>query len=199
MKNRRCNLPPTLLILVLLLISSCLKASDGNGTTSLFKGNLSGTFNPFNPKLTAQVELPIRQRSSYGIALNYYFVNWTGPMVEPLLRFYGRRHGNAEGSFFQLKMIYGNLSTLDFKEYNGALKNERWNTFGCGLAYGYKFKASEHFTIEPLGGFRFLTPPYYRYYPYIDESIYASITEGVIWYVSSGFPLDVQVKLGYQF
>ncbi|MFM7218439.1 MAG: hypothetical protein ACKO1U_10500 [Bacteroidota bacterium] len=167
--------------------------------TKPFRYHLSGTFNPFNPKLTAQLELPIKTRMSYGVAMSYYFINWEGPMAQPFLRLYGKRKGNAMGSFLQFKLMYGYLTTLDYEDYNGALLNERWHTFGVGLAYGYKFRVNDYLTIEPMVGVRLLTPPYYIYDENVDESLYASIAEGVVWYITSGSPLDLSVKLGVQF
>jgi hypothetical protein len=192
-------MPRLIICLSLLMCFHFVKAGDTTERFTFFRGNVAAAYNPFNPKVTAQLELPIRHRASYGLSLSYYLINWEGPLAEPFIRVYGKRHGNEQGSFFQFKLSYGNLSTLNFNDYNGALRNECWNTFGFGLAYGYKFNVGDQFTIEPLGGFRFLTPPYYRYYPNIDESFYASLAEGVIWYVSSGLPLDLQVKFGYQF
>ena len=65
------------------------------------------------------------------------------------------------------------------------------------MDFGYKFLIGDHFTIEPLLGFRLLSPPVYNY----DESYYDAldIAEGIGWYLTTGFPLDYQLKFGYQF
>jgi hypothetical protein len=161
-----------------------------------FKGHASGTFGILNAKIRAQYEMPLKDRASFGINMNYYLVNWTGPVLEPFIRLYGKRDGNAEGFFGQVKLIYGNLSTLDFD--SGYYTNQRFSTYGFGMDFGYKFLIGDHFTIEPLLGFRLLSPPVYRY----DDSYYndaLSIGEDVAWYVTTGFPLDYQLKFGYQF
>ena len=184
----------------ILTLTVCISRAQTSETASgLFHSNSSVTFNPFNPKITAQLELPIKHRGSFGLSANYYFMNWKGPMAEPFIRIYGRKYGNESGSFLQLKLMYGYLSTLDFEQFNGVLRNKYWQTFGGGAAYGYKILLDNNITIEPLIGIRLLSPPYYRYYPNIDESLYATLAESVIWYVSTGLPLDFQIKFGYQF
>lgn len=164
-----------------------------------FKGHASGSVGILNPKIRLQYELPLKDRASYGMSMNYYLVNWTGPVFEPFIRLYGKKDGNAEGFFFQPKLIYGNLSTLDYDLYGGYLENKRWSTFGVAMNCGYKFLLGDHFTIEPLGGFRFLSPPVYRYRTGADEDYYANIGEGIGWYLTTGFPIEFQVKFGYQF
>jgi len=164
-----------------------------------FKGHASGTFGLLNTKIRLQYEMPLKSRASYGMNMNYYLVNWTGPVFEPFIRIYGKRDGNTEGFFCQGKLIYGNLSTLDYDLYGGALENKRWSTFGFGVNCGYKFLLGNHFTIEPLTGVRLVTPPVYNYKAGIDESYYAGIGEGIGWYLTTGFPLEFQLKFGFQF
>jgi len=36
---------------------------------------------------------------STGASLNYYRVSWTGALIEPFVRIYGRTNGSAEGFF----------------------------------------------------------------------------------------------------
>ena len=183
----------TMLILAV-IISSISYGQD-------FKGNISATVGPINGKIRVQYELPLKARASYGINMNYYLVNWTGPIFEPFIRIYGKRDGNQEGFFGQIKLMYGNLSTLDFAAYDGAIANKRWSTYGGGLNFGYKFALGKrnHFTMEPLTGFRFLTPPVYRYNNTATEADYAAIGEGIGWYLTTGFPIDFQMKFGFQF
>ena len=64
-------------------------------------GHASGFFGILNPKARIQYELPISESLTTGANLNYYFVNWTGPLLEPFIRAYGRNGGNEEGWFFQ--------------------------------------------------------------------------------------------------
>lgn len=159
-------------------------------------GNVSATFGILNPKLRLQYERPLKKRASYGINANYYLVNWTGPTFEPFIRIYGKKDGNVEGFFSQFKLIYGNLSVLDYNSQY--FVNKRWSTYGCGINFGYKFLLGKHFTIEPLMGFRFLSPPVYRYTP----DWYANgeaVGESIGWYITTGLPFDLQVKYGFQF
>jgi hypothetical protein len=164
-----------------------------------FKGNVSGTVGILNAKIRVQYEMPLKDRASFGVNLNYYLLNWKGPVLEPFIRIYGKKDGNAEGFFGQAKLIYGNLSTLDYDAYGGALSNKRWSTFGFGINCGYKFLLGEHFTIEPLAGFRFVSPPTYRYNPGYDPANYEVLAEGTAWYLTTGLPLDFQLKFGFQF
>ncbi len=182
----------TITILGALLISGLTYAQN-------FKGHASGSFGILNPKVRAQYEIPLKSRASYGMNMNYYLVNWTGPIFEPFIRIYGKKDGNAEGFFSQAKLIYGNLSTVDYDLYEGNLENKRWSTFGFGVNCGYKFLLGNHFTIEPLTGFRLLSPPVYRYKSGFDEDEYLDIAEGIGWYLLTGFPLDFQIKFGFQF
>jgi hypothetical protein len=180
------------LLFAALLLTTLTYAQD-------FKGHASGTFGILNGKVRVQYELPLKDRASFGMNMNYYLVNWTGPVFEPFIRIYGKKDGNAEGFFGQAKLIYGNLSTLDYELYGGDIENKRWSTYGFGLNCGYKFLLGKHFTIEPLTGFRFLSPPVYRYKTGVDEDYYANIGEGIGWYLTTGFPLDFQLKFGFQF
>jgi hypothetical protein len=180
------------LFLLALCVAKLTSAQD-------FKGHASATFGILNSKIRVQYEMPIKSRASYGVNMNYYLVNWTGPVFEPFIRIYSKRDGNGEGFFGQAKAIYGNLSTLDFDLYDGAIKNERWSTFGFGLSGGHKFLLGKHFTIEYLTGFRILSPPTYIYESGFDETSYQEIGEGIGWYLTTGFPLDFQLKCGFQF
>ena len=74
-----------------------------------FKGNISGTVGLINLKARIQYETPIGDNLSTGVNLNYYFVNWTGPLIEPFFRIYSKKEGNTEGWFLQGKLGYGNL------------------------------------------------------------------------------------------
>ncbi len=182
----------TTMLVLALLITSWAYAQK-------FNGNASAMFGILNSKIRVQYEMPLKSRASYGMNMNYYLVNWKGPVFEPFIRIYGKKDGNVEGFFGQAKLMYGNLSTLDFESYGGAVLNKRFSTYGFGLNCGYKFLIGKHFTIEPLAGFRLLTPPVYKYSTQVAEDYYASIGEGIGWYLTTGFPLDFQVKCGFQF
>ncbi len=104
-----------------------------------FKGHASGTFGILNGKVRVQYEMPLESRASYGMNMNYYLVNWTGPVFEPFIRIYGKKDGNAEGFLGQAKLIYGNLSTLDYDLYGGRVQL----TLNCPLGvFFYNSKTS---------------------------------------------------------
>ncbi len=177
-----------------LLVSAILLATGFvNGQD--FKGNISGTLGILNAKIRLQYEKPIGERYSTGANLNYYFVNWTGPIIEPFVRIYGRSEGNKEGFFGQFKLGYGNLKSLNLElnqSGNYVESNKRWSTIGGGVDCGYKFLIGKHFTIEPLAGLRYYTAP-----KEVDNP--AALGEDIGWYVTTGLPLDFQLKFGYQF
>lgn len=148
-----------------------------------FRGHASGTIGLINVKLRAQYEIPFKDNFSLGINCNVYFINFVGPSFEPFFRAYLRKHGNEKGFFGQGKLIYGNLSQ--------AFSEDRFNMFGFGLGGGYKFLIKDHFTIEPILGGRFVSPP--------PEQQSANVGEQIGFYITTGFPLDFQLKFGYQF
>ena len=155
-----------------------------------FKGHASGTFGILNAKIRLQYELPIGSKYSTGANLNYYMVNWKGPIIEPFLRLYAGDN-NESGGFFQVKAGYGNLTTLP--EMNST--SARWSTFGGGVAWGYKYVRPSGFTIEPLIGLRLYSTP--KYNESTDE--FENLGEDIGWAVTTGFPVDFQLKFGYQF
>jgi hypothetical protein len=148
-----------------------------------FRGHASGEIGFINFKLRAQYEMPVRENYSVGINCNIYFINFVGPSFEPFFRAYLRKHGNEKGFFGQGKFIYGNLSQ--------AFADDRFNMFGFGLGGGYKFLIKDHFTIEPILGYRFVSPP--------PEPQSVNVGETIGFYITTGFPLDFQLKFGYQF
>jgi hypothetical protein len=176
------------MLLTALLITSLTFAQG-------FKGNASGTFGIFNRKVRIQYEMPLSTRASFGVNLNYYLRGWSGPVLEPFIRVYGRKRGNAEGLFGQAKFIYGNLLTVDDGLQKIAPENKRWTTYGAGISIGYKFLVGKNFTIEPLTGYRFLTPPYFVNNSQKEFSGWFL----PIWYLTTGQMIDFQIKFGYQF
>lgn len=153
-----------------------------------FKGNASGSVGLLNSKVRIQYEIPLESRGSYGMNLNYYLIKWTGPVFEPFLRFYSKKDGNSKGSFWQAKVIYGNLSNLYYDNNGSSYTKPRWPTYGFGINYGNKFLLGKHFTVEYLSGIRFLSSP-----------VYGDLEDIADWYLSTGFPIDFQMKFGYQF
>jgi hypothetical protein len=165
---------------------------------SQINGAISTTFGIVNPKLRIQYEKPINYRSTFGANINYYFVNWKGPKIDLFARLYSKKDGNEEGNFLQAKLGYGNLSTLDFNE--DYMLNSRWSTFGIGLAGGKKFILGDNFIIESLLGFHIYSSPSIDYISGYDEVDYAiELGEDIGWFLTTGFPVDFQLKFGYQF
>ncbi len=164
------------------------------------QGCISGTYSTVNAKVRIQYEYLIEGQYSGGVNLNYYLLNWQGPVVEPFIRVYGKRYGNKEGFFAQLKLIYGNLSSLKELYDGNYIMNKRFSTFGVGASAGYKFLIGKDFVIEPLAGIRFLTPPQTKWVNITSEQeALNKLGEGIGWYLATGFPLDFQLKFGYQF
>jgi hypothetical protein len=159
-------------------------------------GNISGTIGIINFKARFQYELPIDNNMSTGVNLNYYFVNWTGPLIEPFFRLYRKKDSNSEGWFLQGKLGYGNLKSLDeYFSLDPNYNQKRWSTFGGGIAVGNKFFITDVLTIEILGGLRIYSGPNFDEDQYdLDE-----IGEDLGWALTTGFPLDLQMKIGYQF
>ena len=158
-----------------------------------FKGHASGTFGILNAKIRVQYEIPLGNKFSAGANLNYYMVNWTGPIIEPFARIYVS-DGNKSGGFFQLKAGYGNLSTLPYMNTTAS----RWSTYGGGVAWGYKYLRPSGFTIEPLIGLRAYSAPNEN----ADLSTVKNaqnLGENIGWALTTGFPIDFQLKFGYQF
>lgn len=158
-----------------------------------FTGHISGTFGPLNSKFRIQYELPFKKHFSSGANINYYLLNWKGPIIEPFVRIYVS-DGNKSGGFFQFKLGYGNLTTLPYMNSS----SNRWSTVGFGLAWGYKHVRPSGFTIEPIIGVRIYKAP--KEYTNINTLQGASnLGENIGWTVTTGFPLDFQLKFGYQF
>ncbi len=166
-----------------ILIAALLSAFTLSTITAQnFKGHVSGEIGFLNFKVRAQYELPVGDMFSTGINCNVYFINFVGPSFEPFFRAYLKKHGNEKGFFGQAKFIYGNLSN--------AFDDGRFNMFGFGLGGGYKFLIGNHFTIEPLLGYRFVSPP---------GTSQSQLGETIGFYGTTGFPIDFQLKFGYQF
>jgi hypothetical protein len=84
--------------------------------------------------------------------------------------------------------------------YPDAFSNKRWSTYGFGLNCGYKIKPSDHFIIEPLIGLRVLSKPVYKCNPgYRDECEEMQTGYENDWFFLNGFPIDFQLKFGFQF
>lgn len=165
-----------------------------------FNHHISASFTGIlNYKVRVQYERQLGKKGSFGANVNYYAVNWTGITIEPFARIYSGESASASGFFGQFKLIYGNLKVLDYDLYSAIYENRRWSTFGLGIAGGYKFLIKKHFTIEPLMGFRFASGPIYRFKEGTSELTAEGIGENVGWYLTTGMPVDFQLKFGWQF
>jgi hypothetical protein len=159
-----------------------------------FSKNISGTFGFINPKIRLQYEAPIGIKESYGLNLNYYLEFWSGPIIEIFYRKYNIRKSNEKGWFKQFKIGYGNLESLPYMNSS----SNRWSTFGGGFAWGYKHLTRNGFTIETLAGVRFYTPPNENE-KNGNQQVTNEELENFTWILTTGFPLDLQIKFGYQF
>ena len=106
----------------LLLLFVIAAASATNSNAQDFTGNASAAFGIINPKLRVQYEAPLQDRASFGASMNYYFVNWTGPVVEPFIRIYGKRSGNGEGFTLNVDLSIGSGDDQLIKAIKDQLK-----------------------------------------------------------------------------
>ena len=84
------------------------------------------------------------------------------------------------------------LDSFDYTLYGKTRgKKKRWSTYGFGISCGNKFLLGKHFTIEYITGVRLLSAPpvTYDYFNY----------DKLAWYLSTGLPIDLQLKFGFQF
>ncbi len=181
---------------LILTVATVLIATVGVKAQN-WKGNGSVGFGLLNVKARLQYEMPLKTQFSVGANMNWYFVNWTGPIIEPFIRIYGKS-GNEEGFFGQFKIGYGNLSTSVISPE--LYTNTRSSIFGGGLGFGYKFLVADHFTIEPYFGVRLYTTPIYHYKDEYGISEAASdVASGIGWFLTTGLPVEFNWKVGYQF
>ena len=163
-----------------------------------------------NAKIRVQLEHGFNNNMSTGANLSYYMVNWKGPRLEGFYRIYFS-DDNEKGMFVQAKAGAGLFSNvwygddLTFTD-NGitydVYESNTWMTVGGCIAFGGKITTRGGFVFETTLGYHFLTPPldnysddYDNYYP---SSINAVETIGY-YVVGPGFPIDMQVKFGFNF
>ena len=174
---------------------------------------VSGSFGILNPKLRLQYEHGIGDQASAGANINIYFVNWKGPRAEGFFRYYFGQDGNEKGLFMQAKGGFGILTNAWdgadlYFDYNGTrydiFESKTWTTIGGGIAFGGKIVRPSGFVFESHIGYHFWSPPnnyssdYDSYYGFYTAS-FANAAEAIGWYLTTGFPLDIQMKFGYQF
>jgi hypothetical protein len=164
-----------------------------------------------NTKIRVQLEHGFNDNMSTGANLSYYMVNWKGPRLEGFYRIYFT-DDNERGMFAQAKAGAGLFSNvwdgddLTFTDFNGntydVYDSNSWMTFGGGIAFGGKFTTRGGFVFETTLGYHFWTPPLDNYSDDYDN-YYSSTVNAVetigYYVVGPGFPLDMQVKFGFNF
>ena len=164
-----------------------------------------------NAKIRVQLEHGFNNNMSTGANLSYYMVNWKGPRLEGFYRIYFG-DDNEKGMFFQGKAGAGLFSNvwdgddLTFTDYNGitydVYESNTWMTVGGGIAFGGKITTRGGFVFETTLGYHFWTPPLNNYSDDYDNYFSSSVNavETIGYYVvGPGFPIDMQVKFGFNF
>ena len=165
-----------------------------------------------NAKVRVQLEHGFADKMTTGANLSYYLVNWKGPRLEGFYRFYFS-DDNEKGAFFQAKAGVGFFSNVldDLDGYvttfelggetYDIFEKSTFTTIGGGIGFGYKYTASGGFVFETTLGYAIWSPPTNNYtdeYQAYSELGYAFETIGY-YLVGPGFPLDFQLKFGYNF
>jgi hypothetical protein len=180
-----------------LIFSLVLFGINSNVFSQRFTGSITASYGYLNEKVRLQYEHPLNNQLTVGGNINYYLVNWKGPLFEPFFRFYGKS-GNEEGYFGQVKVGYGNLSTVYAANEAQYVVNKRMNTFGVGIGYGYKYLFDDRFVVESYLGLR-----YYTYTPtrYTDNYYLLDVepVKNLVWFLTTGLPIEANIKVGYQF
>jgi hypothetical protein len=164
-----------------------------------------------NAKIRVQLEHGFNNNMSTGANLSYYMVNWKGPRLEGFYRIYFS-DDNEKGMFVQAKAGAGLFSNvwdgddLTFTASNGitydVYESNTWMTVGGGIAFGGKITTRGGFVFETTLGYHFWTPPLDNYSDDYDNYYSSSINavETIGYYVvGPGFPIDMQVKFGFNF
>ena len=164
-----------------------------------------------NTKIRVQLEHGFNNNMSTGANLSYYMVNWKGPRLEGFYRIYFS-DDNEKGMFVQAKAGAGLFSNvwdgddLTFTDYNGitydVYESNTWMTVGGGIAFGGKITTRGGFVFETTLGYHFWTPPLDNYSDDYDNYFSSSLNavETIGYYVvGPGFPIDMQVKFGFNF
>ena len=163
-----------------------------------------------NAKIRVQLEHGFNNNMSTGANLSYYMVNWKGPRLEGFYRIYFS-DDNEKGMFVQAKAGAGLFSNvwdgddLTFTD-NGitydVYESNTWMTVGGGIAFGGKITTRGGFVFETTLGYHFWTPPLDNYSDDYDNYYSSSINavETIGYYVvGPGYPIDMQVKFGFNF
>ena len=198
--------------IILLLFIGALSFNVSAQSNSLTAG-----IGLLNPKLRVQFEHGFADMHSAGANLGYYFANWKGPRLEGFYRIYFGGD-NEKGMFMQASGGFGSFSyaleeITTFDYYNPSTgqfttydlyEDGRWITAGGGIAFGGKMTTRSGFVFETTMGYQIWSPPPTNYSSYYDDyygtSAAADAAETLGYYlVGPGFPLQFQMKLGYNF
>lgn len=159
-----------------------------------FKRNVAGIFGPLVPKIRIQYERSCHEKYSIGINLTSYLFHheYAGSRADFFGRRYFKNPDKMEGIFLQAKVGLG-------YQYSGLnIKYAEVPTFGFsiggGIAGGYKFFIGNHLTLESILGVHYYTPPFVK-----GTSQSQLQAEKDWWYSMTGFPLDLQFKIGWQY
>ena len=165
-----------------------------------------------NTKIRVQLEHGFNDNMSTGANLSYYMVNWKGPRLEGFYRIYFS-DDNEKGMFAQAKAgagLFSNVWDGDDLTFTNpttgttydVYDSNTWMTVGGGIAFGGKITTRGGFVFETTLGYHFWTPPTNQYSSdyddYYDDALSAFETIGY-YVVGPGFPLDMQVKFGFNF
>lgn len=178
-------------------------------STSAQSNSLTAGVGLLNAKVRVQLEHGFADKMTTGANLSYYLVNWKGPRLEGFYRLYFTDDSDI-GAFFQTKagvglfsnVLDGELTTFELGgETYDIFEKSTFTTVGGGIGFGYKYTANGGFVFETTLGYAFWSPPSDNYtdeYQAYSELGYAFETIGY-YLVGPGFPLDFQLKFGYNF
>ena len=184
--------------------------------------SLTTGFGILNPKVRVQYEAGFGDMHSAGVNLGYYLVNWTGPRLEGFYRIYfGGDH--EKGMFMQASAGAGMFSyaldddaetTFDYVDpvtgvttnYDIYNSGGTWVTSGGGIAFGGKMTSRGGFVFESTMGYQIWTAPPSNYSSNYDD-YWANSAAGAVdavetlgyYLIGPGFPLQFQIKLGFNF
>lgn len=144
---------------------------------------------------------------------------FSGPQLEIFGRYYftDQRLKNGNHWFLNVKGVYGNSSiawtdnaddylydvnnilALDDSGRPIKIYDDNFLRYGAGVAFGYKTCSCKDFIFEALLGYHFITKPNYYSDEYInwlnDDPCNCTNYEENKW--NNGFPIDIQLKVGF--
>jgi hypothetical protein len=166
-----------------------------------FHFNLSAGYLIPTKRTRIQLEIPIKNEikflNSGGLSMGVNYNDYSGEFsnipngytIEPFIRFYEADFDEYYAfddyfGFIQLKAIFGQLNG---RSISNELINTKSFVNGAAVNVGLKKNFLKILTFEMLTGLRFLSKP---------TNIYTG--KSFFWYISTGCPIDLQIKLGIQ-